>query len=125
MRLSKFDSDDVHRAGNKHQAADAILRLNKTSQDKCPLENELPLYAIESHDNSRRLVNAIAEDVDHAQNVPDINLSHDNAEHAPPATVKKIQVWQQGTFHRTAAAQVGQRSCDFIVNEESLLIRKA
>lgn len=53
LRLPKFAVEVVHRAGIRHQAADALSRVPATANDKTPLEddntpvkNDLPLLAI-------------------------------------------------------------------------------
>lgn len=79
LRIFKFEFDVVHRAGNKHGAADVLSRLNKTGQDEGPPEDNFPLYAISSHDNLTHLVHAAARDVGHGRNVSDNNLSDDEA----------------------------------------------
>lgn len=125
MRLSKFDFDVVHYASIENQATDSLLQLKRTEQDESPLEEDLPRYAIDSHDNLLRSVHAVAHDVDHIQNVPDIYPSDDKAEFASPTTVKIIRDLQHDIFCLTAATKIGQRSCKSTVDEESLLIRKA
>lgn len=48
LRLSGFDIDVVHCAGNKHQAADALFRLTATGEDQAPIENDLPVAIFET-----------------------------------------------------------------------------
>lgn len=40
----KFDV--VHRAGRKHEAADALYRQEMTGEDTTPLEEDLPVKAV-------------------------------------------------------------------------------
>ena len=42
LRLTEFEFDIVHRAGIKHQAADALSRLETTSTDETELRDEIP-----------------------------------------------------------------------------------
>lgn len=121
MRLCTFDFDVEHRAGFKHQAADALLRLITTGQDESSLEDDLPLYAIDSHDSLPRFVHAIAHDVDRCQNVPDTSSSEDKVELAPTTTLEIIRAQQQGISCRVAATLVEQRNCKLTMHQKSLL----
>ncbi|NJR72360.1 MAG: hypothetical protein HC782_04920 [Gammaproteobacteria bacterium] len=49
----------MHRAGVKHQAADALSRLPKTGADTTPLEDDLPLMAVEKMDTGATTVHFI------------------------------------------------------------------
>lgn len=43
IRLSESDFDNVHRAGTKHQATDALYRLTVTKNDQVPVKDDLPV----------------------------------------------------------------------------------
>lgn len=45
LRLQPFEYDIVHRPGVKHQAADAMSRLNTTGTDQTDLDDEIPTVA--------------------------------------------------------------------------------
>lgn len=46
LRLSEFDFEVVHWGGVKHEAAEALSRLEKTGMEKSPLEDDIPVLTI-------------------------------------------------------------------------------
>ena len=50
LRLAEYEFDVVHRAGVKHQAADALSRLPTDGEDKAPLDDEIPVLVIQHDD---------------------------------------------------------------------------
>lgn len=108
-----------------HEGADALLRSATNGQDKGSLEDDLPLYAIDSLDDPHAPVHTVEQDGDHARNVPKTNPTDDEADFDPPTTVKIVRTQQQDFVCRAAAIPVRQRSCEFTVNKESKLFLKA
>ena len=47
LRLLEYDFDVVHRAGIKHQAPDALSRLDTDAFDAQPLQDDLPVFSID------------------------------------------------------------------------------
>lgn len=48
LRLSELELDVVHRAGVKHQAAEALSRLPFSGDDETTIEDEIPLLWVEN-----------------------------------------------------------------------------
>lgn len=45
LTQSEFEINIIHRAGVKHEAADALSRLKTVGKDHAPLEEEVPVFA--------------------------------------------------------------------------------
>lgn len=125
LKLFQLDFYAVHHAGFKHQVSDALAQLNTTDQDESTLEAYSPLYAISNHNNLPHSAHSVLHDVNHVQVVQDTSPSCDKAEYTPQTAVKIVRAHQYNTLYRTAAAQVGQRNCDFKVYKKGLLVLKA
>lgn len=48
LRLSKYEFDVVHRAGIKHQSADALSRLTTSGNDDTTLDDGIPVMILEN-----------------------------------------------------------------------------
>lgn len=46
LRMSEFESDIIHCAGIKHQAADALLRLKTNGEDKSSVDDEVQVLTV-------------------------------------------------------------------------------
>eukprot|EP00178_Gracilaria_changii_P000278 TRINITY_DN10329_c0_g1_i1.p2 TRINITY_DN10329_c0_g1~~TRINITY_DN10329_c0_g1_i1.p2 ORF type:complete len:220 (-),score=11.84 TRINITY_DN10329_c0_g1_i1:813-1472(-) len=69
LRLSEFEFDVVYRAGVKHQAPDALSRMDIDGLDNSPLNDDIPCFAMELSGNCDCLV----------ATVQDGNVLHENA----------------------------------------------
>ena len=49
LRLSEFDFEVVHRPGVKHQAADALSRMQTNGEDASRMDDEIPCFLAEHH----------------------------------------------------------------------------
>lgn len=106
LGLAKFEFDVIHRTSIKHQAADAILRLNTSCKGESPLGNDLSLYAIDNFDNPPVSVHTVAQDENRARKLPNTKTTDDKPKCDLPTTVKIIRSQQQDTFCFIAKTQV-------------------
>lgn len=124
LRLFKFDFDVVHRTGKKHQASNALSRLNASGKDERPLDDDLSLYAIDNFDSLAVSVNTVVYDENRAQRVLSSKTSDDKTECAPRTAVEIIRALQKDTFWRAAATNLEQRNCEFTVDQKRLARRQ-
>lgn len=122
--LSEVSLDFVHGTGIKHQAAEALLWLNRTDRDKCSLENDLPLWVTDDVGGPPISIYTIAHDEDHLREVPNTNASNDKIHYNPQFHIKIIRAQQQDTSRCATATQVWLHNSELIVNEGSLLVRE-
>lgn len=103
LQLSKFAFDVNHRAGVRHQAADALFCLQATGEVDTPLEDDLPLLGIDakSDDTNILVINADSDET--------IPLSaQDEKVIDTPQTVKQLIVKRaRDDFFKAATLNVG------------------
>lgn len=61
LRLMELDSDVVHRASVKHQAANTLSRIALIGKDHSPCENHIPFYAKNAHNTTNTVKDANAK----------------------------------------------------------------
>lgn len=119
LRLSEYDLDVVHRAGERHKAAGAPSRLRTTGKNDTLLQKSLFLLLIvaESDDNSILVINADCDDsiLLNAQEEKSINTS-------PP--LEKLVVAQAlDRYCKAATLNFGHIGSELHIDQRELFIR--
>lgn len=108
--LSEIDFDALPCVGIKNPTGDALSRLNTPSKDESTVEDDIPLYAIDSSNSTPTLVHTVSHEGNYAQCVPLTKQSNDEIKCGPPATVKLIRAQQHDALCRAAASRVRLRN---------------
>jgi len=127
LRLLEFEFDVVHRPGIKHQAADALSRLNTQGEDEEPLEDEVPtlLIATEAVEADEHEVCVIfpAED-DELPGLPEVlPVVTDPATIKPISVEELIAAQSKDEYCRKLMTESDTEGSRFSYDEEGVLIR--
>ena len=96
LRLADYDYTVEHRRGIVHQAADALSRLPSDGMDETPLDDEIPLFLVDTTSNQRDLSDLVPHDVTDYdfldETVPTAEEGHQDNERTPVLTVEDKEV---------------------------------
>ena len=124
LRLSEFDFDVEHRAGVKHQAADALSRMETTGLDTRPLGDEIPCFTTVSDIPGEGL--PCRGVTVRLPGIPEVLAVPQEESGLIPVTVSEIlQGQREDSYCRAMTSEVGKAGSHFEVNRIGLLCRKA
>lgn len=120
----------MHRAGVKHQAADALSRLPTTGADTTTLEDDLPLMAVQKMDSGASAVHFIdAQEGDATPAVTIIaNAPKALTKHVDdkPSSIQEFLMEQaQDPYCKIAAKSVGLPNSEYRIDQHGLLVRRS
>jgi len=118
LRLSAFDYDVVHLPGVKHQAADALSRLET---DTNPIDDDLPLLVVEPGSLTPSPISYEAEGPPPSIQIPEV-LAVD-ASDPPPTTEEMILAQSEDKYCQQLTATVGTPGSIFDINRLGVLVR--
>lgn len=120
LRLASLDHDVVHRAGVKHQADEALSRLETTKPDEQPIDDDLPLLLITMTGESA----PICYDCDkrgHDTFIPEFLSIYISQK--PPTLAEIVASQADDEYSKHAMNYVGMHGSLFQVNREGSLVR--
>lgn len=115
----EFHIDAVHRAGVRHQAADALSRVPSDGTNKTQLEDDLPVMVIrvENHDLHLSPLH-MSEDI--SSTLKRFNVDQNKLQ--VPTLKKSIEARGKNTLRHQAAKQIGQSGSEFSLNKDIIII---
>ena len=124
LRLSEFDFDVEHRAGIKHQAADALSRMTTTGLDTTPLGDDIPCFTADT--DFQNPTPPCRGTTFRLPGIPEVLAVPEEGSALIPVTVSEILTGQaQDPYCRAMTSEVGKVGSHFEVNRVGLLCRKA
>ena len=124
LRLSEYDFVVEHRAGIKHQAADALSRLETTGLDTSTLRDEIPCYVVDEDVQGDVLSPGGATPL-YPGNPDVMTLVQEEAEILPVTQDDLIREQKTDPYCKAMMGEVGKSGTQFEVNQYGLLCRRA
>ena len=143
LRLADFEYDVVHRAGIKHQAADALSRMPTDGSDQTPLDDAIPTLAVEASHTERSETQpdpqefveendyldgcpASEHDFGEIAGLPDVLALNDKSEPPGEITITSLREAQQNDkFCQHVRSSLDLPDSPFGVTHEDILVRRS